>query len=79
MRICDLHTGLGQLSQALADLNDEWVASAAHWKDDVRRQFEETHLQPLPTHLQRLSAAVQRLAEAIEKAERDCEDRKIED
>lgn len=75
MRICDLHTGLGQLAQALADLNDAWVASAADWKDDVRRQFEETHLQPIPAHLQRMAAAVQRLSEALQQAERECEDR----
>jgi hypothetical protein len=75
MRICDLHTGLGQLAQALADLEERWEQSAVHWKDDVRREFEETHLQPIPTCLQRMSAAVQRLSEVIEKAQRDCEDR----
>jgi hypothetical protein len=78
VRICDLHTGISQLTQALADLKDGWIAAGAQWNDAARKQFEEEHLQPLPAHIQRMMIAAQRLSEVVEKAQRDCEDRTLE-
>lgn len=74
MKICDLNSGVAQLTQALADLKDRWTESKEHWNDDVRRQFEQTHLAEIPTRLTQLLSAAQRLAEVLEKAGKDCGD-----
>jgi len=74
MRICDLNSGVGQLTQAFADLKDRWIESKQHWNDDVRRQFEQNQLSEIPTRLAQLLGAAQRLAEVLEKADKDCGD-----
>ena len=75
MRVCDLSTGTARLAQAFAQLKEHVVASRAHWNDQARTQFEQTHLQGLPTELQLLFTAVQRLSEVLDQAEKDCEER----
>lgn len=75
MRICDLNSGLGQLSHAFSQLKDRLADSKADWDDASRRQFEQNHLAEIPARMQLLVAAVQRLNEVLEKAEKDCDDR----
>jgi len=75
MKVCDLNTGLGQLTHAFAELKDRWAETKDQWQDDVRRQFEQNHLQPIPSRLQLLVAAVQRLTETLELAEKELDDR----
>lgn len=74
MTICDLQTGLGQISHAASQLQAGWTAARSHWSDKASRNFEEAHLREIPAKLQLFVAAVQRLAAAVERAERDCED-----
>lgn len=74
MRICDLSTGVGQLSHALASLKESWLETKATWNDDVRRQFEEKHLNEIPAQIQQVVLAVQRLSETVQRAERECGD-----
>ena len=74
MKIIDLNTGLARLTQAFTDLKDRWGETKDHWNDDVSRDFEKTHLQPILPHLQLLTASAQRLLEVVAKAERECED-----
>jgi hypothetical protein len=74
MKICDLSSATGQLSQAFGDLKDRWVEAKEHWNDDVRRQFEQAHLAEIPTRLTQLFAAAQRLAEVLEKADKELGD-----
>jgi hypothetical protein len=75
MKIIDLNTGLAKLMHAFRDLKDRWGEAKEHWNDDVSRDFETSHLQPILPHLQLLSASAQRLLEVVAKAERECEDR----
>jgi len=74
VRICDLNSGLGQLSHAFSQLKDRLAETKSSWDDGTRRQFEQNHLNEIPARMQLLVAAVQRLSEVLEKAERDCED-----
>jgi hypothetical protein len=75
MKVCDLNSGLGQLSHAFSRLKDRLAETKSDWNDGARRQFEQNHLSEIPARMQLLIAAVQRLSEVLEKAERDCEDR----
>lgn len=75
MKICDLNTGLGQLTHAFSEFKDRWSETKQVWRDQSREQFEEAHLRAIPPRLQQLVAAVQRLTETLEKAEAELDDR----
>jgi hypothetical protein len=70
-----LQDGLGQLSHALAELNEAHLAVQEQWNDDNRRRFEEEHLRPIAPQIQRLAAAAQSLMTTVTKAVRELEDR----
>ena len=72
MKICDLNSGLGQLSQAYAKLKDRLVETREVWTDDAFRQFDQQRLNEIPNRLQRLTAAVNAFIEVIQEAEREC-------
>jgi hypothetical protein len=74
MRICNLQDGLGQLAHAMTELNEARAAVLTHWNDENRRQFDETHLRPLPAQVQLLVAAVQALATSADRAARELTD-----
>jgi hypothetical protein len=74
MRICNLQDGLGQLAQAMSELNEARALVRAHWIDENSRQFDEVHLQPLPAQVQLLVAAVQALSTTVERAARELSD-----
>lgn len=74
MKVCDLNTGLGRLTQAYAQLKEKWAETKSHWNDERGRQFEELYLREIPTRMQQMVGAIQRLSEVLEKAQRECED-----
>jgi len=75
MRICNLADGLGQLSQAMAELERQWTETQAHWTDQSSRDFERDYLRPIPVQVQMLVAAVQALGGTVDKATRELDDR----
>lgn len=75
MKVCDLNSGMGQMTQAFSQLKDRLNEIKTHWNDDTLRQFEETHLAPIPSRMQLMVAGIQRLSEAVMEAERECDDR----
>jgi hypothetical protein len=74
MKVADLSSGLGQLSQACAKLSDRWSEISPHWNDEARQRFEATNLAPLPARLKLLVAAAGNLQAAITEAERELGD-----
>jgi uncharacterized protein YukE len=72
MRVCDLNSGVGQLTQAYSDLKDRWIEAKATWNDETSQAFQSEHLAELPDRLQQLLAAAQRLSSVVEKAEQEC-------
>jgi uncharacterized protein YukE len=74
MKICNLADGLGQLAHAMAELNQSWAETQAHWNDQTSKEFEETHLRLIQPQMQGLTAAGQLLAGTVDKAARDLED-----
>jgi len=72
MRICDLNSGLGQLSQAYGKLKERLVETREVWRDDAFRKFDQQRMNEIPSKLQVLAAAVNRLAEVLGEAEREC-------
>lgn len=79
MRICDLNTGSIRLTRAAKDLREQWNATSEYWKDKNHDDFESKYVQPLAPQLTLLQAAINSLSEVLERAERELEDRKLED
>ncbi|WP_254510308.1 hypothetical protein [Anatilimnocola floriformis] len=72
MRVCDLNSGMGQLSQAYGKLRERLVETREVWKDAAFEQFDRDRLNEIPARLQRLTAAVNALIEVVDRAEREC-------
>lgn len=72
MRMCDLNSGLGQLSQAYGKLKERLIETRDVWTDDAFRKFDQQRLNDIPGRLQVLAAAVNRLTEVLTEAEREC-------
>ena len=79
MRICDLHTGSIRLTRAAKDLREQWNETSSDWKDKNHDDFEAKYVQPLAPRITLLLAAVNSLSEVLERAERELEDRTLED
>ena len=79
MRICDLHTGSIRLTRAAKDLREQWSETSEYWKDKNRDDFDAKYVQPLGPQITLLLAAVNSLGELLERAERELEERQLED
>lgn len=79
MRSCDLHTPSIRLTRAAKDLREQWNETSDYWKDKNRDDFDAKHVQPLAPQITLMLAAINALGEVLEKAERELEDRKLED
>jgi uncharacterized protein YukE len=75
MRICNLSDGLGQLTHALAELNQKWAETQLHWNDHASDEFENDFVRPIQPQMQALMAAVQTLAGTVETASGELSDR----
>jgi len=74
MRICDLQTGMIQLSKSAKQLREKWEEIKPLWNDQNAADFDYHHLQPLTPQVTLTLAAVNRLATLLAQAERDCLD-----
>lgn len=74
MKVCDLNTGVGDLTRAAKRLRECWSETSEYWNDATSQQFEKEHLQQMGPEIQQAMAAIQRFAEIVNQAEKDCED-----
>lgn len=74
MRICDLNTGVMQLTKSAKRLREQWDLTRPFWLDQNAADFERDVLLPLSPHLTMTLAVVNRMAQLLEQAERECWD-----
>jgi hypothetical protein len=74
VKICDLSSGVGQLTQATSKLGDVWGEVKQSWDDGVRQEFEKNYIAEIPLRVRHLLGAAQRLAEVLDKAQKECDD-----
>jgi hypothetical protein len=67
--------GSNRLNHAIKTLRVHWDETEAHWRDAVRREFEEHHVEPLESQVETTLRAMQRLGEVLARLRRDCADR----
>lgn len=71
MHICDLVTGTKRLQKATKMLNENWLRTKEHWRDQTAQQFEEKYLQALGERVHLTLSAVNELTEVLDQAEKD--------
>lgn len=67
-----LDSGPLKLKSAMKKLRINWDELEAQWNDKVRKEFEETHLDPIEYQVTATLRAMDRLAEILRRAEQDC-------
>jgi hypothetical protein len=63
-----------QLRNALKNLRGRWDGVEGEWRDDVRRQFEQTRLMPLDQAGEDTLRAMIELVDMMNRVYRDCSD-----
>lgn len=68
-----LATGRYQLSNAFKALKQEWESTENFWRDAVRKDFADTHWEPLAARMSSILTAMDRLDQALTMMKQDCE------
>ena len=68
-----LSSGTGKLAHGLKSLRANWDATQTDWKDEIRQEFEESHLQPVEQELLATVNAIGTLDQILIKALQECE------
>ena len=68
-----LSSGRYQLSNAFKSLKLEWEATENIWRDVVRKDFAESHWEPMVARLTSVLSAMDRLDQALGQMKQDCE------
>ena len=68
-----LSSGRYQLSNAFKSLKLEWEATENVWRDVVRKDFAESHWEPVAARLASVLSAMDRLDQALGQMKQDCE------
>jgi uncharacterized protein YukE len=63
-----------QLQHALKNLRSRFDAVEGGWRDDVRRHFVQTRLEPLDQAAEEAIRAMAELLELMRRVHRDCSD-----
>jgi len=68
-----LAAGRYQLANAYKSLKHEWEATENVWRDQVRKDFDETYWEPLAARMSSVLSAMDRLDLALAQMKQDCE------
>ena len=68
-----LTTGRTKLFKAAQVLGRRWEQTRAGWSDAVRKEFEETFLDPLTQQTAATLRGIDRLADVLEEVVKDCD------
>ncbi len=63
-----------QLQHAIKTLRSRWDSVEGEWRDDVRRQFEQTRVEPLDRQAEDTLRAMRELVELMSRIYKDCSD-----
>ena len=74
MKQFDLSTHAAKLQSALENLQIQWQQTADTWRDNVRIQFAQNHLDPLGPIIKNTIDAIGRMSHVVDQAERECGD-----
>jgi uncharacterized protein YukE len=67
-----LASGRNQLSSAYKALQQQWAQTERVWRDDVRREFQETWWDDMEQRLHALTSATDRLDQTLAELRTEC-------
>jgi hypothetical protein len=67
-----MSAGAARLNFALKTLRERWDAAKEQWSDQVSRDFEKNHLDPLEGQAEAAMRAMEKIAEVLHKIRQDC-------
>lgn len=65
-------SGSNKLHYAMKSLLEHWEETGTQWRDQVRQEFEEEHVEPLESQVTNTMRAMSKLADVLSKVRRDC-------
>jgi hypothetical protein len=68
-----LSAGRYQIANAHKSLKQQWLSTEDSWRDEVRKDFENTYWDPLAVRMTALLTAIDRLDQIIATMRHDCE------
>jgi len=74
MRIGNLHSGTGQLQEAIEKLTFAWEQTKESWRDQRAASFEKEVMAPLTEEIGLALPAISRASQAMGAAVRECEE-----
>ncbi len=63
-----------RLQHALKDLREKWDITRETWDDQVARDFEKNHLEPVDHLVKNTLIGMDKLSEALGKIRRQCQE-----
>ena len=73
MKTADVQSSAARLKEGFDLLNIRWQMSQDVWNDQARRNFEESHLQPLEAPVGISLESIRRLGNTLARAQKECE------
>lgn len=67
-----MSAGAARLNFSLKTLRERWDAAKEQWSDQVSRDFEKNHLDPLEHQAEAAMRAMDKMAEVLHKIRQDC-------
>ena len=68
-----LQSNRSRLSGLSKELSRSWQETQDHWRDQKRREFDETYMRPLFDSIENAVAAMDDLDKVLKKIRQDCE------
>ena len=67
-----VYAGQAKIKEASKELRVRWNNTKSLWRDEVSRQFEEKHLDPLLLKLRKAEEALSHMDAVLNQLRRDC-------
>ena len=67
-----MSAGSARLNFALKTLRERWADTKGYWADQVARDFEKNHLDPLDSLSVNAMRGMDKLSEVLRKVKHDC-------
>lgn len=67
-----MSAGSARLNFSLKTLRERWDAAKEQWSDQVSRDFEKNHLEPLERQAESAMHGMDKIVEVLRKIRQDC-------
>jgi hypothetical protein len=69
-----MSSGASRLQHALKELREKWDIARERWDDQVAKEFEKNHLDPLDHLVRHTATGMDKLSDTLAKIRRQCQE-----